>query len=86
MGDAGELPARLRFRDMARDLGFSHAGVMLKRHGGDRSIKLGAAAVNRMVDAGRGDAVGIQALASLPHIVEGRSDSNFDVQSENSSL
>ena len=36
--DTHQRPARLRFRDMALDLGFRHAGVVLQRHGGDAAV------------------------------------------------
>src|SRR5262249_6064373 len=49
-GDAEEWPAPLSRLHVARDLGLGHAGVMLERHGRERSTALVAAA-----DAGEGD-------------------------------
>ena len=35
-GDAEQRPARSRLLDVARDLGFRHAGIMFERHRRDR--------------------------------------------------
>ena len=49
-GDAEQRPARLRFFDVALDLGLRHAGIMLERERGDRRARFVAAA-----NAGEGD-------------------------------
>ena len=49
-GDAKERPARLRLLDMARDLGFCHARIMLERERGDRRAVFVAAADARESD------------------------------------
>ena len=43
-GDAEQRPARFRLCDVALDLGFRHAGIMLERERGDRLARLVAAA------------------------------------------
>ena len=70
-GDTKKRPARLRLLDMAGDLGFGHAGIMLKRQRGDLFAVLVGAANARKGDHGADIAAPVRQLVDFGGDFEG---------------